>query len=149
MQIRSARDEDLSAVETLLSENQLPVQGVRENFSNFLVAEEGRRIVGAIGLESFNSVALLRSAAVSEGVRGTGIGRQLVDHALENARRQGIEEVFLLTTTAEKYFPKFGFSETTRDLVPAAVKASAEFRGACPDSAIVMRLPIVPTPASL
>lgn len=149
MKIRSTTYQDLGAVEQLLSENELPVEGVRENFSNFLVAEEGRRIVGAIGLESFDSVALLRSAAVSEGMRGAGIGRQLVDRALENARRQGIEEVFLLTTTAEKYFPKFGFSETTRDLVPAALKASAEFRGACPDSAIVMRLPIVPTPASL
>jgi N-acetylglutamate synthase-like GNAT family acetyltransferase len=149
MKIRSTTYQDLSAVEQLLSENDLPVEGVRENFSNFLVAEEGRRIVGTIGLESFDSVALLRSAAVSKDVRSAGIGRQLVESTLENARERGIEEVFLLTTTAEKYFPRFGFSETSRDLVPAVLKASAEFQGACPDSAIVMRLPIVRTPAPI
>jgi amino-acid N-acetyltransferase len=149
MKIRSVDERDLSAVEQLLSENQLPIDGVRENFSNFMVAEEGRRIVGAIGLESFGAVALLRSAAVSKDVRGAGIGRQLVERALETVRHQGIKEVFLLTTNAEKYFPKFGFAETTRDLVPLALKASAEFQGACPDSAVVMRLPIVPSPASI
>jgi amino-acid N-acetyltransferase len=149
MKIRSANERDLSAVEQLLSENRLPIEGVRENFSNFLVAEEGRRIVGAIGLERFGAVALLRSAAVSTDLRGAGIGRQLVERALESVRHLGIEEVFLLTTTAEKYFPKFGFAETTRDLVPAALNASAEFQGACPDSAVVMRLPIVSTPASI
>ena len=138
MKIREATSRDLDAVENLLSANDLPVDGVKENFSSFVVAEDKGEIAGAIGLEKFGSVALLRSAVVSPEYRGSGIGRRLVEQVLEQASDEGIEELFLLTTTAEKYFPRFGFSSTTRSAVPAAAKASAEFQGACPDSAVVM-----------
>jgi amino-acid N-acetyltransferase len=57
---------------------------------------------------------------------------------LEGAEVAGIEELYLLTTTADQYFPRFGFTRTTRSAVPDAVKASAEFQGACPDTAVVM-----------
>jgi amino-acid N-acetyltransferase len=62
----------------------------------------------------------------------------LVEALLEHAESDGVADVYLLTTTAEEYFPKFGFARTTRAAVPDAVKLSAEFRGACPDTAIVM-----------
>jgi len=138
MKIRKATNRDLDAVEGLLSANDLPLDGVKENLSGFIVAEEGGRVIGAVGLERFGSVALLRSAVVSEGRRGGGVGRRLVEHILDYAESDGIEEVFLLTTTAEDYFPRFGFTRTTRSAVPPTVKASAEFRGACPDTALVM-----------
>ena len=138
MKIREATDRDLDAVESLLTANDLPLDGVKENFSSFVVAEDKGEIAGAIGLEKFGSVALLRSAVVSRQYRGSGIGRRLVEQVLEQASDEGIEELFLLTTTAEKYFPRFGFSTIARSAVPAAVKASAEFQGACPDSAVVM-----------
>jgi amino-acid N-acetyltransferase len=138
MRIREATDRDLDAVERLLSANNLPLDGVKESFSSFVVAEDKGEIVGAIGLEKFGPVALLRSAVVSTDHRGTGVGRRLVDQILARASDEGIEELFLLTTTAEKYFPRFGFNSTVRSAVPAAVKASAEFQGACPDTAVVM-----------
>ncbi len=138
MQIRNATKADLSAVESLLSANNLPLDGVPENFSSFVVAEDRGVITGAIGLEKFGSVALLRSAVVSPDNRGSGIGSRLVEQILERAEESGIEELYLLTTTAEKYFPRFGFTRTTRAAVPDAVKASAEFQGACPDTAVVM-----------
>lgn len=138
MKIRDAASRDLQAVESLLSANNLPLDGVKESFTSFVVAEDKDEIAGAIGLEKFGAVALLRSAVVSPRHRGTGVGRQLVEHLLERAESEGIEELFLLTTTAEKYFPRFRFAPTTRSAVPAAVKASAEFQGACPDSAVVM-----------
>jgi amino-acid N-acetyltransferase len=138
MQIRNATKTDLSAVESLLSTSDLPIDGVRENFSSFVVAEDQGAVTGAIGLEKFGYAALLRSAVVSQNNRGSGIGTQLVEQILKRAEKDGIEELYLLTTTAAKYFPRFGFTRTTRAAVPDAVKASAEFRGACPDTAIVM-----------
>jgi amino-acid N-acetyltransferase len=138
MKIRNAEQPDLPAVESLLTSNDLPLDGVRENFSSFVVAEDEERIVGAVGLELFDSAALLRSAVVFPDRRGTGVGRRLVEQILERAERAGVEEIYLLTTTAEDYFPRFGFRRTTRAAVPDAVKSSAEFRGACPDTAIVM-----------
>jgi amino-acid N-acetyltransferase len=139
MKIREATNRDLDAVESLLSENDLPLEGVKENFSDFVVAEDAGEIAGAIGLERFGSVALLRSAVVSPEHRGSGVGRKLVEKVLERAERDRIEELFLLTTTAEKYFPRFGFAPTSRSAVPPTVRASAEFQGACPDTAIVMK----------
>jgi len=139
VKIRSATNEDLSAVENLLAIASLPLDGVRENFSDFVVAEDRGAITGAIGLEKFGSVALLRSAVVSPGNRGSGVGSRLVEQLLERADEAGIEDLYLLTTTAEDYFPRFGFTRTTRSAVPLAVKSSAEFQGACPDTAVVMR----------
>lgn len=138
MKIRPAVNQDLDAVESLLSASDLPLDGVRENFSGFVVADDEGEIAGAIGLERFGPFALLRSAVVSPEYRGSGVGSKLVERVLERAEEDGIEELFLLTTSAENYFPRFGFVRTTRSAVPSALKASAEFQGACPDSAAVM-----------
>ena len=142
MKIRRARNSDLPAVESLLSASDLPTDGVRDNFSGFVVADDNGAIAGAIGLENYGSVALLRSAVVAPDHRGTGVGRKLVEQLLERAEEAGVDELYLLTTTAEKYFPRFGFKRTSRATVPDAVKASAEFRGACPDTAVVMTRPL-------
>jgi N-acetylglutamate synthase-like GNAT family acetyltransferase len=55
MRIRNATNADLSAVESLLSASDLPLDGVRDNFSSFIVAEDEGKIAGAIGLEEFGS----------------------------------------------------------------------------------------------
>jgi N-acetylglutamate synthase-like GNAT family acetyltransferase len=138
MKLRPATKADLAAVENLLSVNDLPTEGVAENFTQFLVADDQGVIVGAIGLEKFGSTALLRSAVVANEHRGSGIGQRLVNELLERAAQNGLAQLYLLTTTAEDYFARFGFAPTTRSAVPHAVKASAEFRGACPDTATVM-----------
>ena len=46
------------------------------------------------------------------------------------------------TTTAERWFPAFGFVVTPRREVPDALRSSVEFQGACPASAILMVRPI-------
>lgn len=138
MQIRRAKDSDLPAVERLLTASDLPTDGVRDTFSSFVVADDNGAITGAIGLEKYGSAALLRSAVVSAESRGSGIGRKLVEQLLRRAEEAGVDELYLLTTTAEDYFPRFGFIRTSRTAVPDAVKSSAEFRGACPDTAVVM-----------
>jgi amino-acid N-acetyltransferase len=96
-------------------------------------------VVGIAGLELYPDGALLRSVAVHPSWRSSGLGRTLVDRALETARRAGARDVFLLTTTAERYFPRLGFAGTSRASVPAGVQGSIEFREACPASAVVMR----------
>jgi amino-acid N-acetyltransferase len=106
---------------------------------DFVVAEDGDTAVGVVGLEVYRESALLRSAAVEEGWRGSGVGRALIDRALALSKERGVRDVFLLTTTAEHYFPQFGFACIGRESVPEAVRASAEFQGACPSTAVVMR----------
>jgi arsenite methyltransferase len=137
--LRSAQSGDLPKVLDLLTRSGLPSAGVADALPHFVTAESAGQLVGVVGLELYGSSALLRSAAVEEGWRGTGVGRTLIERALDLAREQGIEDVFLLTTTAEHYFPRFGFACVSRDSVADAVKASVEFKEACPASATVMR----------
>jgi amino-acid N-acetyltransferase len=103
------------------------------------VAEGEGELVGVAGIELYDRSALLRSVAVEPRWRGTGVGRVLVERALDMASERGIEDIYLLTTTAENYFPKFGFTCTCREDVAEGVRSSVEFRTACPASATVMR----------
>lgn len=138
--IRSATSNDLAAVERLLTQNSLPIVGVKDIIGDFLVAEADDDLVGVVGMEYCCDYGLLRSTAVSSSWRGKGLGRQLVEQIIARAESRGIHALYLLTTTAETYFPSFGFKPTTRDAVPAEVRATDEFKSACPASAAVMSL---------
>jgi amino-acid N-acetyltransferase len=141
--LRKATQTDLAAIEQLLVASGLPTAGVAESLDGFVVAEsEGdSRLVGVVGLECCTGqYALLRSAAVDPEWRGTGLGKRLVTHVIAEAESRGIEALYLLTTTAERYFPTFGFVTTARESVPDEIKSTVEFREACPASATVMAL---------
>ena len=68
-----------------------------------------------------------------------GSGGHWSTRAVEAARAAGVRGMYLLTTSAERYFPRFGFERITREDVPDPLHASVEFRGACPASAVIMR----------
>ena len=139
MRIRGVTAADRATVTDLLVKAGLPLDGVDENFGDFIVAEDNSDIAGVIGIERYGPTALLRSAAVVEDARGNGIGGKLVNALLERARAQGVRDVYLLTTTAADYFPRFGFTETPRSEAPEQLRASREFQGACPASAVLMK----------
>lgn len=139
--LRPATRADLAAVERLLVANSLPTVGVAEALPDFVVAEREDEVIGVVGLELCGAeYALLRSAAVDPRWRGRGVGRQLVEKVIANAESRGLRALYLLTTTAEAYFPAFGFAKAARDAVPDAVRRTAEFTDACPASATVMSL---------
>lgn len=137
--IRVATPGDFAGVVRLLEAAGLPTAGLRPSLPDFLVAEEGGRIVGAIGLEVYGDHGLLRSAVVHADKRNSGLGSELVEGLLRRAETRGTREIYLLTTTAERFFPRFGFAAIDRGEVATPVRASEEFRGACPDTAVVMR----------
>lgn len=136
--LRAARPEDLQAVEALLTAADLPTQGVAAWLPQFVVADAAGTIVGVAGLEVYGADALLRSVAVASEWRGRGVGSALTAEVLAAARRRGIRAVYLLTETAENYFPKLGFRRIARSEVPEPVTHSAEFRELCPASSTVM-----------
>lgn len=138
--LRPAVPSDLGAVRPLLTAAKLPLDGVPADLAHFIVAERDGEVVGTIGLEDYGAAVLLRSAVVSPALRGTGLGERLVRALLASARARGSHEVVLLTTTAEQWFPRFGFERIERADAPAALHASQEFQGACPASAVTMRL---------
>lgn len=136
--IRPAAASDLPAVERLLTDSALPFDGVRDALSDFVVAESDGELVGVAGLEVCRDDALLRSVAVKPEWRSRGVGRQLVTCAIANAESRGLHALYLLTTTAERYFPSFGFEKIERTEVPTPIRETKEFTDACPASATVM-----------
>jgi amino-acid N-acetyltransferase len=139
--IRPAQSTDLPAIEALLVKNDLPTIGVADALGGFFVAEAGGSIVGVVGVETCcDQYGLLRSTAVDSAWRSHGVGRRLVERAVAESEARGFQALYLLTTTAERYFPSFGFKATSREAVPDEVKATAEFKDACPASATVMAL---------
>jgi amino-acid N-acetyltransferase len=137
---RVATESDLPAIHDVLSSNGLPTSGVAEALCGFLAATVNGVLIGTVGMEYCGAYGLLRSTAVVPEWRGRGVARQLVERIVAEAERRGIHALYLLTTTAETYFPSFGFQVTTRAAVPDEIRATGEFKDACPQSATVMCL---------
>ncbi len=138
MALRAARPGDLHRISTLLVEAGLPTAGLPRDLSRFVVAEQDGRVAGAAGLERYGAAGLLRSVVVVAEARNRGVGTALVEKILADSAADGVVDIYLLTTTAERYFRALGFQRVARDEVPAEVRASVEFRDACPGSATVM-----------
>jgi amino-acid N-acetyltransferase len=137
--IEPARVEDIADVERLLEENRLPVEGWRELLSTAIVARGDGRVIGSAALEPYADGVLLRSVAVAPELHHHGVGQKLTHAVIRLAEELGAPAIYLLTTTAEGFFPRFGFEPIPREDVPATVQASIEFTSACPASATVMR----------
>jgi amino-acid N-acetyltransferase len=133
-----ATREDLAQVLGLLEESGLPKEGLERLRETTLVAREGKRVVGSAALEMYGASALLRSVAVCRDLRGRGLGRRLTRAALSLAHERGAVRAYLLTETADAYFPRFGFAPVRRSEVPEEVRGSVEFVSACPESARAM-----------
>jgi len=129
---------DESEVIRLLSACQLPIEGITPHLHHFILARSQSTIIGVIGLELYERVALLRSMAVASDFRRTGIGTALYERMLAHAHTLNIRALYLLTTTAGDFFTRRGFVVMERNLAPDALRSSVEFRKLCPDSAICM-----------
>ena len=137
--IRPADASDLERIEAMLRDAHLPLDGAREAFRVGFVAEDRQALVGAVALEMYPDSALLRSLVVDRAAQGQGLGGRLTQAAIDEARRRGVKAIYLLTTTAEHFFPRFGFVAVDRQSMPASIQGSIEFQSACPASAIAMR----------
>jgi N-acetylglutamate synthase-like GNAT family acetyltransferase len=138
--ILKARPGDAGEIEELLKASGLPVAGAGAHLGHFFVAREGDALAGVIGLELYGEVGLLRSLAVRAADRSKGMGSGLYLRLIDEARALGVKRLVLLTTTAESWFASRGFRKIGRDSVRGALRQSAEFRGACPDSAVCMEM---------
>lgn len=139
--IGPAEAKDLSDILELLEQNALPTEGFVEHIATALVARENTKVVGSAAVELYGDAALLRSVAVEERLRRRGLGRALISDALDLAHRHDVTTVYLLTETAADFFSRFfRFQAIPRSEVALAVQQSAEFTGACPDTAQAMVL---------
>ncbi len=141
--IQLATADDRAAIIDLLESLHLPTLDLPVTLDNFVIAKEKETIVGCGGLEVYGSIALLRSLAVALPWQGQGLGNLLYRATLDFAQEKGVEEVYLITTTAADFFLKQGFQKVERAQVPTAIQQTAQFTSVCPSSATIMQKTII------
>jgi amino-acid N-acetyltransferase len=129
---------DGAAIGALLQECALPNQDIHAHLRDFILAKNGEQLAAAVGLEVCGKTGLLRSLVVRPTDRGHGIGNMLVERIVAHAHARGIAQLYLLTTSAERFFSKLGFSKIDRSSAAAEVLSTEEFRSLCPGSAVCM-----------
>ena len=137
--IEPAQLTDKEAVISLLQQGQLLTDDLPNGLPDFIIAKEEGNAVGVAGLERFGSVGLLRSLAGDPSHQGRHIAAQLVSRLLDAAQASALDEVYLITNTADRYFERYGFQTVSRQEVPTAIQRTQQFSELCPSSAIVMK----------
>jgi amino-acid N-acetyltransferase len=123
--IRKAKISDPPALVELVNhfasrELMLPrsLNEVYEDLRDFFVWEEDGQICGCAALHvSWKGLGEIRSLAVREEYQGRGIGAELVEACLEEARELNMSRVFALTYEQD-FFARFGFERFPKDDLP-------------------------------
>lgn len=122
----------------LVAASGLPVADLDPGRQRFWAVGTTAGLVGVIAWERAGGDALVRSFAVEADVRGRGVGTALYRTLEAEARRVGVARLVLLTETAEGFFRRQGFISTPRESLSDEVRATAEFTGLCPVSAVCL-----------
>ena len=137
--IEPARPADFDALRHLLDACALPCADLTPSLlRHFAVTRNAGTIVGCVGFEPFDGVALLRSLAIEVSHRQSGLGTLLATWAEHSAAEQRVHALYLLTTTAEGFFAARGYRPTSRGQVPTTIAATQEFARLCPAAATCM-----------
>lgn len=128
--LRKAKIRDVKEIHGILS---LYAQGglllgrslsdLYDKIRDFFVATDSSSgaVVGTCSLHiCWEDIAEIRSLAVKEETKGTGIGTALAKVCLEEAKVLGIKKVFVLTYVPE-FFKKLGFQSVDKSVLPHKV----------------------------
>jgi amino-acid N-acetyltransferase len=105
------------------------------------VYRDQKGVVGAVALEPFGEFVLLCSLVVATDCRHDGIGGRLTLAAEALAQRRRASSIYLLTTSAERFFAKRGYRTIPRTEAPIEIHRSSQFSRLCPSTAILMVKP--------
>jgi amino-acid N-acetyltransferase len=92
-----------------------------EAIRDFYIVEEEGRLVGTAALHIvWEDLAEVRSVAVAEDAGRKGVGSQVVQACIDEAKALGLKRVFCLTYKPE-FFAKFGFRIVDKSELPHKV----------------------------
>jgi amino-acid N-acetyltransferase len=94
---------------------------IYENIRDFFVIKQGEQVIACAALHvCWSDLAEIKSVAVAADSQQQGIGAQLVDACLKEAKLLGIPTVFCLTYRPA-FFEKFGLSQVDKMELPRKV----------------------------
>ena len=118
-----------------------------ENLRDFAVWEQDGKVLGCVALTIiWANLGEVRSLAVDRSTQRRGIGRQLVQWTIDEARRLQIRRVMSLTYE-RGFFEKLGFSVVSKERLPLKVWSdcvACSKRDNCDEIAMVLELADVP-----
>ena len=128
MNVRQARISDAKTISALINcyaehDKMLfrSLAEIYENLQTFLVVEMDGTVVGCGALEIiWADLAEIKSLAVGPAHKSRGIGRALVEAAMDRARDLGVPRVFALTLEPT-FFERVGFTVANKDELPMKV----------------------------
>lgn len=136
---RLSTPDDEPAVRALLASASLPVDDVSAGRQEYVLAHDGRTLIGCVGLEACGEFGLFRSFAVEPARRRQGLGANLFDRIVARALLRGVKMAYVLTTSAERFCLAHGFERVERTEVPAPIAVTEQFRSLCPATAVCFR----------
>ncbi len=91
---------------------------IATNIRSYTLIEIEDKIVGFGALHIYSpNLAEIRSLVVDEEYRGRGVGKEVVQKLLKEAKELGVKEVLVLTYEPQ-FFKKLGFMEIEKEKVP-------------------------------
>jgi amino-acid N-acetyltransferase len=131
--IRKAKISDVVPIQKMLAffaqEGKLLPRSLSELYTHLrdmIVAvddDDTGRLTGCAGLHiMWENLAEIRSVAVLSSFHGRGIGRQLVNACIEEAKELGIERLFTLTYETG-FFEHLGFKVVDKNIFPQKIWA--------------------------
>ncbi|MBA7636992.1 Amino-acid acetyltransferase [subsurface metagenome] len=94
---------------------------IYENIRDYFVVRQGEQVIACTALHvSWSDLAEIKSLAVAEDSQKQGIGDQLVEACLSDARELGIPTVFCLTYKPA-FFERYGFLQVDKMEMPRKV----------------------------
>ena len=94
---------------------------IYENIRDYFVVKQGERVIACAALHvNWSDLAEIKSVAVAEDSQKQGIGDQLVEACLKEAKELGIPTIFCLTYKPA-FFEKLGFSQVDKMELPQKV----------------------------
>jgi amino-acid N-acetyltransferase len=130
--IRAMREDDipdvLRVMEPLVQQGNLvrrTEEDLQRKRADYAVFETDGTIRGCGALHRYGPAkAEIAALAVDVSYKHLGIGQRMVGFLIEEARRQGLEEVFALTTRTSDWFLSLGFSPATLGDLPEERRAT-------------------------
>ncbi len=98
-----------------------PLSEIYENIRDYFIIRDGERVIGCAALHvNWSDLAEIKSVAVAEDNQRQGIGEELVEACIKEAKEMEIPTVFCLTYKPA-FFERFGFSLADKILLPHKV----------------------------
>jgi amino-acid N-acetyltransferase len=109
--VRRGRPADIARMTELIAGANLPPLFIEEFIDGFATVEYEDAVIGCGGLEIYGGSGVIRSVVIDERARGLGLGRDVADLLIADARAAGATDLYLFTMDAHAFWTALGFRD--------------------------------------